>query len=260
MLLEEAQNIRSAVEQATERTQRAGRGRLGRLDIGTFGSAILGMIPRLLLAFRNAYPEFKIILHNMNKEAQIEALRQRRIDLGFNSFIEPSMILPANTWPRNNFGLLLISAINISHPLAQRITAPFGLLAEYPFILFPSGPHPSFADKVMGMFQQAGFTPQVAQEAGDTVISIALVASNFGVCLVPESATVLTLPGVVCRPLSTYQKMHRSLIEAASREWKSSSAPRLASQSSHLRRISRVPPRRIDFSAMTSSTTPTDSS
>ncbi|UXJ50867.1 LysR substrate-binding domain-containing protein [Pseudomonas citronellolis] len=69
------------------------------------------MIPRLLLAFRNAYPEVKIILHNMNKEAQIEALRQRRIDLGFNRFIKPSMILPANTWPRNNFGLLLISAI-----------------------------------------------------------------------------------------------------------------------------------------------------
>jgi len=198
MFLEEARNIRSVVEQATERTQRAGQGRLGRLDIGIFGSAILGTIPRLLLAFRSAYPEVKVILHNMNKEAQIEALRQRRIDLGFNRFIEPSDDIAREHVATEQ----LFLAINISNPLAQRPTVPFGLLAEHPLILFPSGPRPSFVDKVMGMCQQAGFTPQVAQEVGDTVTGIALVASNFGVCLVPESATVLTLPGVVYRPLS----------------------------------------------------------
>jgi len=198
LFLEEARNIRSVVEQATERTQRAGQGKLGRLDIGIFGSAILGMIPRLLLAFRNAYPEVKIILHNMNKEAQIEALRQRRIDLGFNRFISASDDIASELVATEK----LLLAVNITNPLAQRTTVPFGLLAEHPLILFPKGSRPSFVDKVMGMCHQAGFTPQVAQEVGDAVTGIALVASNFGVCLLPESATVLTLPGVVYRPLS----------------------------------------------------------
>ena len=40
VLLHEARNIRSLVEQATERTQRAGQGKLGRLDVAIFGSAI----------------------------------------------------------------------------------------------------------------------------------------------------------------------------------------------------------------------------
>ena len=52
LFLEEARNIRSIVEQATERTQRAGQGKLGRLDVAIFGTAILDAIPKLLLAFR----------------------------------------------------------------------------------------------------------------------------------------------------------------------------------------------------------------
>ncbi len=78
LLLDEARNIRSVVEQATERTQRAGQGKLGRLDIAVFGSGILDAIPKLLLTFSRAFPDVKVVLHNMNKEAQIQALRQKR--------------------------------------------------------------------------------------------------------------------------------------------------------------------------------------
>lgn len=197
LFLEEARNIRSLVEQATERTQRSGQGRLGRLDIGIFGSAILYTIPRLLLAFRNAYPDVKVVLHNMNKEEQIDALRQRRIDLGFNRIIKPTADIACERVATER----LLVAVNQSNPLASQEIVPFAQLARHPMILFPSGPRPSFVDKVMGMCQQAGFTPEVVQEVGDTVTGIALVAGNFGICLVPESATVLSLPGVVYRPL-----------------------------------------------------------
>ncbi len=40
MLKEEAHNIRMLVEAATDRVQRAGEGKLGRLDMGIFGSGI----------------------------------------------------------------------------------------------------------------------------------------------------------------------------------------------------------------------------
>lgn len=198
LLLEEARNIRSVVEQATERTQRAGQGKLGRLDIAIFGSGILDTIPKLLLIFRGAFPDVKVVLHNMNKEAQIEALRQRRIDAGFNRFIAPLNDIANEIVTTEK----LLLAVNEDHALARETTIPFRVLADHPLIVFPSGPRPSFVDKVMNMCQQKGFTPQIAQEVGDTVTGVALVASNFGVCLVPESATVLALPGVVYRPIS----------------------------------------------------------
>ncbi|KFJ90065.1 LysR family transcriptional regulator [Pseudomonas sp. 1-7] len=198
LLLEEARNILSVVEQATERTQRAGQGKLSRLDIAIFGSGILDTIPKLLLMFRGAFPDVKMVLHNMTKEAQIEALRQRRIDVGFNRFIAPLNDI-ANEIVTTEKILL---AVNENHALARQEKIPFRVLADHSLIVFPSGPRPSFVDKVMSMCQQMGFTPHVVQEVGDTLTGVALVASNFGVCLVPESATVLALPGVVYRPLS----------------------------------------------------------
>ena len=68
-------------------------------------------------------------------------------------------------------------------------------------VLFPTGARPNFIDKVMRLCEEAGFVPSVSQEVGDAVTGVALVAGGFGICLVPESVTVLTLPGVVFRPL-----------------------------------------------------------
>lgn len=198
LLLEEARNIRAVVEQATERTQRAGQGKLGRLDVGIFGSAILDIIPKVLAEFRAAYPEVKVVLHSMNKSEQIEALRQRRINLGFNRVLTP---LPDITSELVTTESLLL-AISADHPLARLAVVPFAALAEHPLVLFPTGSRPSFIDRVIGLCQQVGFVPQISQEVGDVVSAVALVAHGFGACLVAESTSVLALPGVVYRPLS----------------------------------------------------------
>ena len=47
-----------------------------------------------------------------------------------------------------------------------------------------------------------GTGDRVVVDLGEKVTGVALVASNFGVCLVPESATMLALCGVVYRPLT----------------------------------------------------------
>lgn len=198
LLLEEARNIRAVVEQATERTQRAGQGKLGRLDVGIFGSAILDIIPKVLAEFRAAYPEVKIVLHSMNKSEQIEALRQRRISVGFNRVLTPLPDLATELVTTES----LLLAISASHPLAELSVVPFASLAEHPLVLFPTGSRPSFIDRVIGLCQQVGFVPQISQEVGDVVSAIALVASGFGACLVSESTSVLALPGVVYRPIS----------------------------------------------------------
>ena len=197
LFLEEARNIRSVVEQATERTQRAGQGKLGRLDVAIFGSGILDAIPKLLLAFRNDYPEVKIVLHTMTKAEQIEALRQRRITVGFNRMLAPLPDLSTELVATEP----LLLAVNENHPLARQKSVSFRMLAEHPMVLFPTGARPNFIDKVMRLCEEAGFVPSVSQEVGDAVTGVALVAGGFGICLVPESVTVLTLPGVVFRPL-----------------------------------------------------------
>lgn len=198
LFLDEARNIRAIVEQATERTQRAGQGKLGRLDVGIFGTAILDAIPKLLLAFRRSYPEVKIVLHTMNKGEQIEALRQRRITVGFNRMLAPLPDIETRLVTTER----LLLAVNHTSPLAALESVEFAALREHPLVLFPTGTRPNFIDKVMTLCHEAGFEPIVSQEVGDAITGVALAAGGFGVCLVPESATSLALPGVIYKPLT----------------------------------------------------------
>ena len=196
MFLEEARNIRSIVEQAIERTKRAGQGKLGRLDIGIFGTGILGAIPQLLHLFRYTHPDVRVVLHTMSKDEQIEALRQKRITIGFNRMIAPLPDMTNELIMREPLYL----AINETHPLSQQQSVSIKELEKYPLVLFPTGARPNFVDRVIELCRNMGFTPDISQIVGDAVTGVALVAGGFGISVVPQSAITLKLPGVVYRP------------------------------------------------------------
>ncbi|MBS1191417.1 MAG: LysR family transcriptional regulator [Rhodocyclaceae bacterium] len=196
MFLEEARNIRSLVEQAIERTKRAGQGKLGRLDIGIFGTGILSAIPQMLHLFRDTHPDVRVVVHTMTKDEQIEALRQRRIALGFNRILSPLPDIENELIIKEPLFLV----VNANHPLSRQESVSFMELAKHPLVLFPTGARPNFVDRVMELCANMGFTPEISQIVGDVVTGVALVAGGFGITLVPRSATTLNLPGVVYRP------------------------------------------------------------
>jgi len=94
----EARNILALAEQATERAHKIGLGELGRIDVGIFGSGIFGIIPKMLLAYRQSYPGVNIVLHSMNKGEQVAALRQHRLNVGFNRLLQDA---PHRSGPGN---------------------------------------------------------------------------------------------------------------------------------------------------------------
>lgn len=198
LFLEEARNIALLFEQATERTMEAAQGRLGRLDVAIFGSGIIDAIPKIMLAFNETYPGVKVHLHQMGKAEQIEALRQRRINVGFNRMLTPQPDLTSELI----FTEPLLLAVNEKHPLSRLDSIPFSALKDHPLILFPREGRPNFVDKVISICAEVGFFPKITQEVGDAVTGVALVASGFGICIVPKSLTALALPGVVFRPIS----------------------------------------------------------
>jgi DNA-binding transcriptional LysR family regulator len=201
LFLEEARNIISTYDLATERAVRASRGEVGRFDIAVFGSAILDSIPKILMAFKDRYPDVTLVIHQMTKEEQLEALRQRRINLAFNRFLAPGSDMRSERILREPLSI----AMNGNDPLAQAETVPLNVIADRPLVAFPSSGRPNFIDKVISICHGLGFLPNIRHEVGDGVTAVSLVASGFGVCLVPSSLTTLTLPGVVFRPIADYQ-------------------------------------------------------
>ena len=116
LFLNESRNILSLIEQARERTQRAGKGQLGRLDVAIFGSGILNTIPDILKRFKTAYPGVNIVLHQMSKAEQIEALRQKRISVGFNRLLAPLPDIDSTMILQDK----LMVAVRDDHPLATK--------------------------------------------------------------------------------------------------------------------------------------------
>ena len=196
---EDAGQIRMLVEAAIDRAQRAGEGRLGRLDVAIFGTAIYDTIPKLLEDFRNRLPGVNIVLHTMNKNEQIDALRQRRITVGFNRMMPALPDIGCELVATET----LMAVLPERHPLADLEAVPMRALAELPMVMFPNVGRPNFIDRVIELCRHQGFEPRIAQEVGDAVTGIALVARGFGVTLIPQSAAAsLRVAGAVYRPLS----------------------------------------------------------
>lgn len=196
-LQEDADGIISLMQRAAERARLTGSGQLGRLDIGIFGSAVLNVIPQLMVAFHNAYPEVTLVLHTMNKTQQISALQENRLTIGFNRLIPETdglVIEPILTE-------CILLAINSEHKLASKMAVPFAEIADLPLILFPNMALSGFADYVISLFENEGFKPNVIQKVDDAVTAVALASSGFGITLVPESCSNLKLPGVTYIPL-----------------------------------------------------------
>jgi DNA-binding transcriptional LysR family regulator len=151
-LLEEAPNLLALAQQAAERTRLAGQGLIGRLDVGLFGSGVLDVIPRILARFHQARPEVKIVLHNLTKDAQLQALRERRITVGFNRLVPEEDGITVETVLREP----LVVAIAASHALAARPAIRLHDLDGVPLILYPNVPLRGLAQEVADAFRAEG--------------------------------------------------------------------------------------------------------
>ena len=192
IFLEEARKIVSLADQAVNKTKLAHQGQLGRLDIGIFGSSTFSVIPTLLIELRKTHPNIIISLQNTTKTQQVEGVREKHLDIGFNRIYPSVPDLVVETVMIED----LYVAVHKDHPLAHRRIIEMKDLVDQPFILFPNNVRPSFSDSVIMLCSNEGFTPSVAHEVEDVITAIALVSAGLGIAIVPESAIGLKLSGV----------------------------------------------------------------
>lgn len=206
-LLADARNIQSLVMQATDRTQRAGKGQVGRIDVGVLGSGILHIVPTILSAYTELHPDVKLVLHSTPRTQQVEALRQGRALIAFDRYLRVESDIVTECIAREP----LMVALNTRNPLATQDYVGLEQLKDQ-YIIVGGAIGQDTADIVINLCRSYGFEPRLAQEVEDMVTGTALVASGFGVSLVPSSLYNLQLPNLVFRPLrpeqQAYMEMH----------------------------------------------------
>jgi DNA-binding transcriptional LysR family regulator len=196
-LMAEVPNLLALAQRAKDRAVLASEGQSGRLDIGIFGSGVLDVIPRILARFHTERPEVRIVLHSLNKGEQVQALRERRISVGFNRLVAPEDDLVVEEVLRESMTV----ALPEHHPLAKKASITIPDLSDQPLILYPRLPIAGLAQQVMQAFHREKSVLKLEQEVEDVLTAIALVAGGFGACVTAASTASLRLPGVVYRPL-----------------------------------------------------------
>jgi DNA-binding transcriptional LysR family regulator len=202
VLLAHARTLLEQHARALDAVQRAGRGELGRLCIGTIPTGPMHpLMPSSVRLFRERYPDASVTLEECLRDELLQRLRDERVDVAFMRSV-----------PQDPTGLAvevlltepMVVALPRGHALARRgARTPVAMrhLKGEPFIVFARQQGPAFYESLVAACLRAGFSPVIAQEAPRVTTALGLVASGLGVSVVPASMQRIALDGVVFRPI-----------------------------------------------------------
>src|SRR5262249_47881561 len=206
--VEEARQVLAQVQHAAKVASRAHTGEIGYLTVGTV-TAEKTVLVDTLRAFAKLYPDVHVELRSMSTVAQIEAVREGRMQVGFVILPIEEGVLAVETVAREP----LVIALPESHRLASRRRIPLKALSGEGSILFPRALSPGYYDQIISVCRNAGFSLRIIHEMDNIYTALALVEAGLGVSLFPASIQDLRRRGVVFRELEApFPKMECAVV------------------------------------------------
>ncbi len=195
--LHQAHQLLHQRETAIQLTRRTGYGDLGHLSIGFTKTATQTVLPNLLSDFLQHYPKVEIDMIELATEAQVTALNQDEIDIGFLHPPIDQRGLQVCSILKERF----VAVLPLHHSLERYDVLPLEALAHEPLIIHPRQEGPILYDSFLRVCQIAGFQPQIVKESISLQIRLCLVAAGMGITFVSDRLQFLVGKNVVCRPL-----------------------------------------------------------
>lgn len=203
LFLSEARRTLAQADHAVAVARRAALGEIGELRLGFSTSApFTAIVSQALFSFRQRHPGIRLLLNEMPRDAQIEALVAGELDVGFIRGVGLP-VLSADIRALPLIAEPLLVAMRAGHPLAE-LNRPLSIadLAGEPFVLFGRERGGGFNEHVALLCRRAGFEPHIAQQASGLATMLGLVAAGFGVTMVSASLGALHADNVVYRTLA----------------------------------------------------------
>lgn len=185
-LYQEALTILAHAQAIPKRVQNIAQGLEGQINIGFTNSVGLhSFLPALLRQFREAFAAVSIHLEEDGSNSLIDSIINEKNDIVFLRKPAPIGL------GLNSLHILdepLIVAMPNNHPLAAVNTAIQLLgLEPYDFVLYRRLAGQDLFDNILASCYQAGFSPNIVQEAPRLTSSLNLIAAGIGLSIVPEA-------------------------------------------------------------------------
>lgn len=156
----------------------------GRLGVGAFPTAMAGLVPRALAAFRASRPTVSIGLREGVTSSLVERLLSGAVDVAVLGTLPGFELRDRRIALEHLIDDPLLLAVAREHPLARRRTVEIDDLAEESWIAGSA----KASDSLLGPWQWAEWRPRVSVIAKEWTGKLGLVAAGLGVTLVPGLA------------------------------------------------------------------------
>jgi DNA-binding transcriptional LysR family regulator len=189
----EAVRTLAQAESAINTAKRAAKGEIGKLSIGFVGSATFAFLPELVRSYKAQYPGVKLTLQELTPQRQEDDLDKGLIDIGFTRTLtaDSSKTFSSRSLYRDPMLAVL--------PVSREVTTKrvrIADLANERFVLFHREGSSGLFDTIVGMCNDAGFSPRVEYEADRVQTVLSLVEAEEGVSIVPACVRKLWSNGV----------------------------------------------------------------
>jgi DNA-binding transcriptional LysR family regulator len=171
-----------------------------KLVLGIYPETDWRLLGRTLRLFAEHVPSVEILFDNLTPDAQVEALREGRIDLGFVALPIEAEGLASEPTGR----VRLMVALPEKHSMARKSTLRLEDLSREAYTLWPRHFSPASYDQLLAVFRQAGFGPPITMEGGlpSTHTLLGMIAAELTIALVDPALRQMSAPGVVFRALA----------------------------------------------------------
>lgn len=182
--LTDSRQVLNQVEAAAVRAARLHHGETGELRIGFTSSApFIKPISDSLSQFRRGCPDVHLQTLEINTRAQIAPLNEGKLELG----LMRNTPLPDTLDWQLILREPLMAMVHHDNPLAAKSAISLRELADHPFVFFDPHVGTGLYDDILGLLHRYDVQPQIAQEVGEAMTIIGLVAAGLGVSLLPAS-------------------------------------------------------------------------
>ena len=161
----------------------------GSIKIGFPTSLASHLLPTVISAFKEKYPNVKFQLRQGSYNFLIDAVKNRELDLAFIGPVPTDdFLLKGNIL----FTERILALLPSKHLFSERRSIRLRDLRNDPFVLFPEG---YILQKIaIDACKQEGFLPDINAEGEDMDALKGLVSAGMGVTLLPESTFYDNIP------------------------------------------------------------------
>ena len=195
VFLIEARGVIEQFARAESVGRRAGRGEVGRIELGYVGSAVYGgAVQAQISRFRRALPSVQINAREFPMDNLPDLINGGQVDIGFVRF---PIKLPDTLCTHTLFEDIFCVALPADHPQSI-LTTPLHPkdLATFTFII------PEQAAGTYEVARRGGFVPAIVSVPGSLLAVLAQVSLGLGVAIVPSVLTAaMHIPNVIFRGL-----------------------------------------------------------